>query len=336
MCRRAIPGTEAKLKRALRISLVLCVLCLALFGGALTPAHMTQDDLRDVRAKEVLKSRRPGKSAGPDSEDRYSAPKNFPTEAPRNRINITMGMTLWRVRPVTEKDEQSRLRREWMTWEQNDHEVVVTRISDKEPIPNQELVQMTIEYLPDVNGRAANRAGYLYVINREQFPDGSLRNARLIFPTLLTYEGDNRLLPGKTVTLPDPKRPFIISRAVSAETQTSEVYTIILAPISLNSELPQALRRTAMALPPQLVASWERRWAVHEVRADLKDGVGRVRTERERDSSGDVEETRSTKDSAEDLTQDDAAPQTVFRSIVRPGTGMLFTVRVPFQPLAKP
>jgi hypothetical protein len=79
-------------------------------------------------------------------------------------------MTLWRVRPVTENDQQSRLRKEWMTWDQNDHEVVVTRISDKDPIPNQELIQMTIEYLSDGNARAANRAGYLYVINREQFP----------------------------------------------------------------------------------------------------------------------------------------------------------------------
>lgn len=322
--------------RALRISLVLCVVCLTVCAGALIPAHTTQDDLRDIRAKEVLKSRRPGRSAGTDSKDRYSAAKDFPTEAPRNRINVTMGLTLWRVRPITEKDELSRLRREWMSWDQSDHEVVVTRISDKEPIPNKELVQMTIEYLPDVNALAANRAGYLYVINREQFPDGSLRNPRLIFPTLLTYEGDNRLLPGKTVTLPDPKRPFIINRAISGEAQASEVYTIILSSRSLNSELPQALRRTAMELSPELVSSWERRWAVREVRADLKGGVGRVRTPRERDSSGDVEETRSTKDSAEDLTQDDAAPQTVYRSIVRPNTGMLFTVRVPFQSLTTP
>jgi hypothetical protein len=300
------------------------------------PAYVSQDDLRDIRAKEVLKGRRPGKPVVPDSPDSYSAPTEFPTDTPRNRINVTIGMTLWRVRPVTEKDQQSRLRKEWMTWDQNDHEVVVTRISDKDPIPNQELIQMTIEYLPDGNARVANRAGYLYVINREQFPDGSLRNARLIFPTLLTYDGDNRLLPGKTVTLPDPKRPFIISRAIAGEPQTSEVYTIILSPFSLNSELPQPLRRNAMELSPQLVASWERRWAVREIRADLKGGLGRVRTDRELDSSGNVEDTRSTKDSAEDLTQDDAAPQTVFRSAVKPSTGMLFTVRVPFQSLTKP
>ena len=41
--------------------------------------------------------------------------------------------------------------------------------------------------------------GYLYVINREQYADGTFGRARLIFPTLLTYNGNNRVKPGQPI-----------------------------------------------------------------------------------------------------------------------------------------
>jgi hypothetical protein len=296
------------------------------------------DDQRDVRAKEVLKGRRRGKTV-PKRDEIYTTNKPFPLGAPpKNMTYVTVGFTLWRIRVANEvQSKDPKVQKERMSWDEQDHEVVVTRMSDVNPIPNQELIQLTIEYLPSGGEVEVNRARYLYVINREQFADGKLRNARLIFPTLKTYEGDNRLLPGKTVTLPDPERPFIISRAVSQGRQTSEAYTIILSPVSLHSELPQPLSNKAMELSEELMATWEKRWRSVEVRADLRNGVGQSRTEREIDSSGDVEENRGTKDSAEDLTQGDAPPQTVFRSVVKKSAAVLFTVRVPFaESLTKP
>jgi hypothetical protein len=221
-----------------------------------------------------------------------------------------------------------------MTWDREDHAVVVKRISDEVPAPNQDLLQMSIEYLPDPKGTGpggSNKAAYLYVINREQFPDGSFRNARLIFPTLLTYAGDNRLLPGKTVTLPDPTRPFRITRDAAAQTQAFETYTIILSPSPLEGELPREVSRRAMELPPDLVTKWEQQIGITEVRADLRGGVGQVRSQREMLASGDAGESRGTEDSAEDLTQDDLPPQTVFRKAAKPGAGMLVIVRVPFK-----
>ncbi len=296
------------------------------------------DDQRDVRAKEVLKGRRRGKTV-PKRDEVYTTNKPFPLGAPpRNMTYVTVGFTLWRIHVANDaQSKDPKVQKEHMSWDEQDHEVVVTRMSDVNPIPDQELIQMTIEYLPSGGEVEANRARYLYVINREQFSDGKLRNARLIFPTLKTYDGDNRVLPGKTVTLPNPERPFIISRAVSQGPQVSEAYTIILSPVSLNSELPQPLSNKAMNLSEELLATWEKRWRAVEVRADLRNGVGQARTEREIDSNGDLEETRGTKDSAEDLTQSDPPPQTVFRSTVRRGAAVLFTVRVPFdKSLTKP
>ena len=70
---------------------------------------------------------------------------------------------------------------------------------------------------------------------------------------------------------------------------------------------------------------------VTEVRGELRNGVGQARTERELAANGDTRETRGTEDPADDLTQDDAEPQTVFRKVVKPGEGMLVVVRVPFK-----
>ena len=345
------------LSRILILSLSLTGLIFSPVGG------QEDDDLRDIQAKEVLTGRRPGKS--PTAQDRHyqtktanrrgrgskrgdskvaadNAVAEFPLgPPPKGKRDMTLGVTLWRVRPATDaEDNDAKVEKERMWWNQQEHSVVVTRISDKSSLPNQDLLQMTIEYLPDRNGsgsRKLNQAAFLYVVNREQFPDGHFENARLIFPTELTYRGDNRLLPGKTVTLPAPTRPFRIQRGAATPTQAFETYTIILSPVPLDSQLPRKISGQAMKLSPKSVSDWEERMGITVARADLRDGIGQTRTERERGANGDPEETRSTVDSAEDLTQDDLPPQTVYRKVAKPGDGMLVNIRIPFEkPPTKP
>lgn len=338
----------------------ILVLSISLAGLIFSPvAGQDDDQQRDIEAKEVVDGRQPGinptaqtgryqtrtsnrrgrvsnrrgrKSNANDNDVVASFPLGPP---PRGKRRMTLGVTLWRVRPATDaEDNDAKVAKERMWWDRQEHSVVVKRISDDSPFPNQDLLQMTIEYLPDRGGPGSansNQAAYLYVVNREQFPDGHFQNARLIFPTLLTYRGDNRLLPGKTVTLPDPTRPFRIKRDPASPTQVFETYTIILSPLPLDSQLPRRIGHQAMELSPRLIRDWEGKMGITEARVDLRGGVGQTRTERERGASGDPEETRSTVDSAEDLTQDDLPPQTVYRKVAKPGGGMLVNVRLPFQ-----
>jgi hypothetical protein len=343
---------------------VFLVLLLTLYQHPLFRQVAAQDEEqnRDIESTEVTHSRRRGRNQRPGQGYSYrvrqsastnranvrphtgktameAARQQFPIgPPPKGKTYMTVGITLWRVRPATEAEiNDHKVHIERMMWDQKEHEVVVTRISDDSPIGDKDLIQMSVEYLPDRNGEDAmppNRAGYLYVINREQFPDGSLKNGRLIFPTRLTYGGDNRVLPGKTVTLPDPGRPFRIKRDSSGQAQAYETYTIILSPEPMDPELPQEIGRSAMELPPNLLSEWERQWSAGESRADLRGGVGQARTQRELEASGDPGETRSTEDSAEDLTQDDPPPQIVFRKVVKPGSVMLFTIRLPFRETA--
>lgn len=254
---------------------------------------------------------------------------------------MTVGVTLWRVHRATEaerKDPGVRKERMRLSRQEPDAEVVVERISDNTPITKQDFIQIGIEYLPyrHTTGRyLSERICYLYVVNREQFPDGSLKNARLIFPTSVTYDGDNRLMAGRTVMLPDPRRPFRITSSTSGQAQAYETYTIIISPAPLDAELPRELSAQAMDLSPELPAKWERQWGAGEARADLRGGLSAKRTAREIVSSGDPSAgERGTVDSEADLTQDDPLPQIVFRKVVRPGTPMMVTIKVPFKEIA--
>ncbi len=224
-----------------------------------------------------------------------------------------------------------------MTLDHQEREFFVTRLSDDTPLAENDLIQISVEYLPKVDGENAEPAAspfYLYVVNREQF-GASLKNPRLIFPTRATYEGDNRLFPGQTVTLPDPTRPFRIKRGSDGgSAQAFETYTFILSPVSLHSELPGEVSRRAMELQPELVSVWERDWSAGVARADLKDGLGRAREEKELRASGNIYEVRSTEDTAEELTRDDPPPQTIFRRVARPGETLLVTLRLPFKDTA--
>lgn len=276
-----------------------------------------------------------GKKTGRQSaEVQVSAvkPGQFPLGTPpKGKTFITLGITVWRVRPAARGKARETVA-ERMTVDQEEREFVATRLSDDEPLAENDLIQISVEYLPDVAGDAPKSPpppAYLYVVNREQFGATPL-NARLIFPTRATYEGDNRLFRGKIVTLPDPSRPFRIKRSDEGDRpQSFEVYTFILSPVPLT--LPWELGRRAMELPLELVGGWEQRWNADVIRADLKGGLGRTREPSEASASGNTYEVRSTVDTAEDLTRDDPPPQTIFRRVANPGETMLVTIKLPFK-----
>ena len=71
---------------------------------------------------------------------------------------------------------------------------VPVRVAAGEPVAAGQRVRVSIE---------APRAGYLYVINREQYADGTMSEPYLIFPTLRTRGGDNAVKAGRVVEIPD-------------------------------------------------------------------------------------------------------------------------------------
>jgi serine/threonine protein kinase len=274
---------------------------------------------KTLAATEVLETRINGQTenAATNKAPRiYDAEGWFPTGSPPSgMVYVGIGVDVFRLRPVDARDSDETAREII-----DGQESVSERTEDY--VTNGEKLFLNIEsltgsFLPD-------KGGYLYVVNREQYADGTYGKARLIFPTLLTYGGQNRVRPGQPIALPRSQgKPFSIKR--STPSQTAETFTIILSPWAF--QLPEPLTDHAIVLPDSVFADWERRYRAKMYRATLRDGLGQTKTKREQAVS-----TREIIDGAEaPLTQDDPLPQTVFRGVVRNGNPAMVTVTLKFR-----
>ena len=203
--------------------------------------------------------------------------------------DTVVGVTLWRLRPANRSDSGERLivhgdsaTREWLP----------ERISAETKLVEGDKLRISVE---------AVRAGYLYVINREQYADGSLGEPYLIFPTTRTTGGDNEVSVGKLIEIPgqDDAPPFFTMRKSRAD-HVAEVMSVLVTPKPLESV---QITDKPLKLSETQVADWEKSWGSSVGRLDMTT-VGQAWTKDEKDSR-----TRA-------LTTGAPAPQLVF---YRPG-----------------
>jgi len=111
---------------------------------------------------------------------------------PTNNVapETVVGVTLWRLRPARQTDSGERL---IVHDDNSDNEWIPERISASTRLVQGDKLRISVE---------AVRGGYLYVIDREQYADGSLGEPYLIFPTTRTAGGDNSVGIGRLVEIP--------------------------------------------------------------------------------------------------------------------------------------
>jgi hypothetical protein len=128
----------------------------------------------------------------------------------------------------------------------------------------------------------AARTGYLYVIDREQYADGTLGEPYLIFPTTRTLGGDNRVKAGRLVDIPaqEDSPPFFTLKRSRAD-QVGELLSVIVTPAPLD-ELQ--IGAQAQRLSPERVARWEKSWGRQTGRMELSDGAGKLWTKEEKEA----------------------------------------------------
>ena len=305
-----------------------------------------QNDLNDERStaksEEFIRTRPKGSKAS-QAGGRYrvtssKAPNHGrPGVGKHYQTNFTIGVTIGRARGATDAElNDSNIAK---IHSKAGADFVLERISGDATVTDGTLTQMMIEYLADGETTPTsqnNRVGYLYVINRVQYADGTYSEPRLIFPTRRTYGGDNRVLPGKVVILPDPQRLWEISRNASRE-QAFETYLIIVSSETLRDSKGVALHadnlpERPITLDQRMVASWVKRWGGGALRAELDSASSKYLTQREQAASGNMlANERDTREQASDLTQADLPPQTVFRKSVGSTGKMLVTIKLPFK-----
>jgi hypothetical protein len=298
----------------------LTTLLVVLGAIAFSPAALaqTQDDSsRQIVLDRFNKARPPENVAGGSTANGARRPRRPNVAAMRPRYRRTsplatlrktkteeIGITVWRLRPARSTDTGARVlvldglkQEQW----------VAERIEAGTPLNIGDRVRLTVE---------SPHPGYLYIIDREQYADGSLGEPMLIFPTLRTRGGDNRVEPGKLIDIPsqeDQYSYFTAQPAGERRDQVAEVLTIILVP----QALPLRIGEQPLRITQTEVAGWESLWGGATERLELVNGAGQTWTN---------EEKLAAAVKGRQLTQTGPPPQTVYRVARRAGGSLLVTV----------
>jgi Domain of unknown function (DUF4384) len=263
------------------------------------------DRTRQIIAEEFLKSRPvPAKSID------AKRPIYKPAGTSANPVKPTsgtvdLGLTLWRLRASTSPEEGARL----LVQDASAGQLTAERIDTGAPLALGDRIRLTIE---------SPTGGFLYVIDREIYQDGTTGDPYLIFPTTRTRQGDNTVRGGRLIDIPDQQdRPNYFTVRPSRPGQVGELLTIVVSP----SVMQVTIGDKPLMLARDLVASWEKSWSAPVQQFAQEGGSKKVWTRAEQAAAADG--TRL-------LTQDDPAPQTIFRVAVKRGAPVMVDVRLPY------
>jgi hypothetical protein len=278
------------------------------------PALAQEDPSRQIIPEEFTKARPPKSAASSASgRARYRNATAKKTEPTLSGNYQQLGLTIWRLRPAKRTDAGVRI----IVQETDDNVIEWTpeRMAVDTPLKQGEKLRFTFE---------SPQPGYLYVIDREQYADGSRSNPVLIFPTKHTRGGDNQVAPGRLIEIPAQEdRPNYFTLKQTRADQVGELVTVIVSATPLEGI---TIGEKALELAPSLVAQWEKQWGAQTEKFELTDGAGRPWTKAEQEAGADV---------SRQLTQDDPGPQTVYRVAVALGTPLLVNVGLKYAPGAK-
>jgi hypothetical protein len=213
--------------------------------------------------------------------------------------NEVVGLTLWQLRPSVKSDDKNvrLLERE----DENTLEWTPVRVDSDTVFASGDRVRLSFE---------SPRDGYLYVVDREVYEDGSFSEPFLIFPTLKDYNGNNKVMAGRVIEIPKTSFRLKSNRADYRGERLSFIVT------------PEPL--TGLAIGPRMIRldnaqvnNWEKNWSVVAEKWELEKGKGQVYTKAEKEAGESLSRL---------LTQDDELPQTIFVIASKPGNPFLLNL----------
>lgn len=314
------------------IGAIFCVGSLDCFG---------QDEEKSIQSEALITKRpKPSKKANntariPANSKKntlrkkrtYRLVKRTPLNGPTDSIKAMskdgevalLGVTIWKMRPATKNDAAKELIEEQSDGKKQDTEYTLERLESNTPLANGERIRISVESL--------SHGGYLYVIDREFYDDGTYSRPKLIYPTLRSKNRNTQIGAGNLLFIPEAPGYFRVKSNQAAKKQIAEVLTFLVSPTILVDE--SLLQLKAIELPLEQFSDWLRQWEVPMALLEENDGAGETITLAEQSAGqnyakGLVEESSS-------LTQDDPIPQSVFRSQIKRGDPMLVNVFLKFR-----
>ncbi len=265
-------------------------------------------DTRGIVPLEFVKAR-PTKTQTPVTVNRRTIYRRTSTKSvaeTKSEEFAQLGLTIWRLRPAKPNDAGLRI----IAHKENEtNEFIPERLPANAPMHIGENIRLSFE---------SPQTGYLYVIDREQYADGSFGEPVLIFPTTRTRNGDNQVAAGKLIEIPAQEdRPnyfTLLQSQLKNSKQIGEVLTVIVAPKPLEGI---TIRATPLTLTNEQIQQWEKQWGAQTETFDLAGDAGKgwTKAEQEAGASG----TRQ-------LTQQDPEPQTIYRVAIKSGVPLLVKV----------
>lgn len=262
---RVFPVRATGSRAAAVCALALCAASLAAAQGA-QDGEATRKLWDTAFNAGVRKPVRPGRKTT-RSGYRVATPRVPPVGVSGDSV---VGVTVWRLRPSRDADDGERM----IVHEGSDAaEWIPERVPSNAGLSEGDRVRLSVE---------PARTGYLYVINREQYADGTLGEPYLIFPTTRTLGGDNKVKAGRLVDIPAQADgpPFFTLKRSRAD-QVGEVLSVIVTPAPLDEI---QIGAQAQRLSAERVARWEKSWGARTGRMELSDGAGKVWTKEEREA----------------------------------------------------
>ena len=207
---------------------------------------------------------------GKKSASRKPSRRNYRIVTPEVPVSgvtpdSVIGITLWRLRPSRGGEAGERIithsgpgSAEWFP----------ERVSSNAKLSEGDRIRISIE---------AARSGYLYVVDQEQYSDGSTGEPYLIFPTTRTRGGDNSVRAAQVIEIPaqDDDPPYFTLKRSRAD-HAGEIMSVLVSSTPIQT---LTITDKAQRLPGETFALWEKSWGTASGRLEMENGEGRAMDE---------------------------------------------------------
>lgn len=306
-------------------STILFLLLITAYLGAqceVLAQREPQGTPRKIVSDDFTKNRQQPEPQIPDNRDSQSRTKpkqpkrtyrlaSAPAATHESKISKTavaqLGITIWRLRPTNAHDTGARM---LVREKSQTAEWVPERVEAGTVFSEGDQVRLTIE---------SAQSGYLYVVDRELFLDGSTGPAMLIYPWAGMRGGDNQVGPGKLIDIPAQEDdPSYFTARRSSPNHAGELLTVIVT----SSPLDLPISDKPLQISNADLANWEKLWGGQTERFEMEGGAGETWTRQEQQAAAHT--------GGRQLTREDPAPQTIYRIAVSDKKALLVNVQLQY------
>lgn len=234
-------------------------------------------------------------------QQRLAANQARPAQKAEDPKSAMVGVTLWRLR-ASQAGDQARL---IVHESENPNEMTPERIrSSTKLFPNDRL-RISIE---------SAQLGFLYVISRERYADGSAGQPHLIFPSQHILSGENLVRPGQVVEIPEQgnKVPYFRLKR-SRPDQVAEELILLVTPARLPGLL---VTDRPLPLEASKVEAWTRQWGAPTRSIEMDGKAAWMKSEQLAGQGGTP------------LRPGDPTPQTLIRVSAKPGAPLMVPIQL--------